>query len=228
MKKQVLVITCEHGGNKIPKAYTSLFDKHQELLNSHRGWDIGALKVYQSLLGLEPVFNAYSETSRLLVELNRSVHHTNLFSIVTKPLSKTAKQEILSEHYFPYRNRVKEELKQLIETKKQVVHISVHSFIPELNGEIRNADIGLLYDSRLKHESAFAAQFKNEILKVSNYRVRMNYPYLGKADGFTTYLRKKLGINYIGIELELKNDLLANDNELNNTLKNALKKCVQS
>jgi predicted N-formylglutamate amidohydrolase len=38
-----LVITCEHGGNRIPKPYRDLFHADQALLSSHRGFDPGAL-----------------------------------------------------------------------------------------------------------------------------------------------------------------------------------------
>jgi hypothetical protein len=35
-------------------------------------------------------------------------------------------------------------------------------------------------------------------------RVRRNYPYLGKADGFTTYLRRHFPVDrYAGVEFEV-------------------------
>lgn len=37
----------------------------------------------------------------------------------------------------------------------------------------------------------------------------MNYPYLGKADGFTTSLREEFQEQYIGLELELNQKLFA-------------------
>ena len=37
------VITCEHGGNRIPAPYRDLFHARQTLLDSHRGYDPGAL-----------------------------------------------------------------------------------------------------------------------------------------------------------------------------------------
>ncbi|MFI4875804.1 MAG: N-formylglutamate amidohydrolase, partial [Blastopirellula sp. JB062] len=43
-----------------------------------------------------------------------------------------------------------------------------------------------------------------------DFRIRFNYPYLGKADGLTTSLRKKLtGDRYVGIELEVNQRLVA-------------------
>jgi predicted N-formylglutamate amidohydrolase len=42
-------------------------------------------------------------------------------------------------------------------------------------------------------------------------KIRSNYPYLGNADGFTTYLRKRFQKNYLGIELEINQKLLKNE-----------------
>jgi predicted N-formylglutamate amidohydrolase len=86
-----------------------------------------------------------------------------------------------------------------------VVHLSVHSFTPELDGEIRDADIGLLYDPCRIWETSFCHAWRSEILRLApQLRVRMNYPYQGADDGFTTYLRTKFAdAQYAGIELEV-------------------------
>ena len=40
-------------------------------------------------------------------------------------------------------------------------------------------------------------------------RIRRNYPYLGKADGFVTHLRRRFkSEDYIGIELEMNQALV--------------------
>ena len=44
-----LVITCEHGGNRIPAPYRDLFHAHQALLDSHRGYDPGTLIMARAL-----------------------------------------------------------------------------------------------------------------------------------------------------------------------------------
>jgi predicted N-formylglutamate amidohydrolase len=44
-----LVITCEHGGNRIPEPYRELFHAHQALLDTHRGYDPGALIMARAL-----------------------------------------------------------------------------------------------------------------------------------------------------------------------------------
>lgn len=44
-----LIITCEHGGNRIPTPYRDLFLGHQTLLSSHHGFDPGALSMARTL-----------------------------------------------------------------------------------------------------------------------------------------------------------------------------------
>lgn len=207
MKK--VIFSCEHGGNDIPKAYLHLFKGSGETLSSHRGWDIGALSVAQ-LLSAElhyPLF--FATTTRLLVELNRSLHHPDLFSAYTKEVSSDEKEKILDVYYFPYRNEVEKAIEDNIGKYGEVIHISVHSFTPELGGKKRNADIGLLYDPASKSEKNFCLEWKAALSKMSRLNVRFNYPYRGTADGFTTYLRKKLYRGYSGIELEINQKWLA-------------------
>src|SRR5690606_17818782 len=89
-----LVLTCEHGGNIIPKDYASLFEGYQDVLKSHRGFDLGALDLFEYLKPLSNVSYS-STTSRLLMELNRSLHHKNLFSEFSKELSKEKKEQLI-------------------------------------------------------------------------------------------------------------------------------------
>ncbi|WP_452228709.1 N-formylglutamate amidohydrolase [Lacinutrix sp. MEBiC02404] len=216
-----LLLTCEHGGNKIPMQYQSHFTNHEAILNSHRGYDLGALDVFNHLKSLAD-FSEYSETSRLLIELNRSLHHKNLFSEFSKQLSENEKEKLISRYYLEYREGLEAVLAKLLKPNKKVVHISVHSFTPILNDKKRDCDIGLLYDSRIASEKAFSKNLKKEILKLDNtLNVRFNYPYLGKADGFTTHLRKQFHKNYIGIELEI-NQKFTTSNKMDSKLKAVL------
>ncbi len=199
-----LVLTCEHAGNEVPVQYEPYFDGKEALLNSHEAFDIGALELFREL---EPLADKtfHSLTSRLVVELNRSLHHGKLFSVVTGALPEHAKGAILREHYFPYRENVEHLIHDFIMAGRKVLHISVHSFTPELAGEVRDTDIGLLYDPKRKLEQTFCKYWKQQLQKFdSKLTTRFNYPYLGISDGFPTYLRRKFtDAQYIGIELEV-------------------------
>ncbi len=208
--KRAIIFSCEHAGNEIPEGWKHLFHQGKEALNSHRGYDPGAKELFNLFYTHIPSQHLSSQTSRLLVELNRSPHHPNLFSEFTKPCSKIEKEEILTRYYFPYRNQLTEMIRTHTSSGRHVLHISVHSYTPELNGIIRQADIGLLYDPSRSHEKNFCAKWK-QVLESEDpsIRVRRNYPYLGKADGLTTFLRRIFsGNQYIGIELEVNQKLL--------------------
>jgi len=216
-----LVLTCEHAFNTIPQEYHNLFTNARETLESHRGYDPGALDLFNELKDLAD-FSFYHETARLLVEVNRSKRHSNLFSEFTKNLSGKQKNEILTQYYFPYRDSVEKQISSIIEKGEKVLHFSVHTFTPKLNEEIRNTDIGLLYDPSRSEEKKFSKKFKQNIKNQNpELKIRFNYPYLGKSDGFTTYLRKKFPENYLGIELEV-NQKFVSQNQMGYSVKNAV------
>ena len=82
-----LLITCEHGGNRIPPRYRPLFRGFEALLQTHRGFDPGALTMARELAKAfkAPLF--VSTVSRLLVDLNRSIGHPRLYSEATRTAS---------------------------------------------------------------------------------------------------------------------------------------------
>lgn len=207
MNKVKFILTCEHGGNEIPEEYEYVFNKNSEVLQTHRAYDIGALELFTRLKSVKSHAAFYSTTSRLLVELNRSSKHKFLFSDYTRPLQKIVRKHILNKYYTPYRTSAYTKIYNWIEKGFLVIHISVHTFTPVLDGEVRNVDIGLLFDPRRKQEKKFCSGWKKEMQVISkDFKVKYNRPYLGKSDGFTTFLRKEInGSNYIGIELEVNN-----------------------
>jgi len=100
-----LVITCEHGGNRIPPPYRALFAPHRALLRSHRGFDAGALVMARALASEFGVPLLAATVSRLLVDLNRSVGHRQLHFDPVLELPDTRRQHILQRYYQPYRSQ---------------------------------------------------------------------------------------------------------------------------
>ena len=200
-----ILITCEHGGNRIPARYRALFRKHRSRLESHRGYDPGALAVARDFAAAFHAELVYSTTSRLLVELNRSPGHPQLFSAITSALPEEERRRVLERYYLPYREWVESQVRLAVERGRRILHVSCHSFTPKLDGVERQADVGLLYDPRRPAEARFCAAWRSE-LKSADPRlvVRRNYPYRGYADGLTTWLRKRYpDPAYAGIELEV-------------------------
>ena len=199
-----VLLTCEHGGNDVPAEYSTYFEQAKDVLATHRGYDLGALELFKKFKG-KADFSLSSSTSRLLVELNRSLHHAHLFSEYTQGLPPQEAEKVLEKYYYPYRQKVENQVAAWVEKGCQVLHLSVHSFTPELNGKERKADIGFLYDPKREREQLFAAQWRQRLQdQFPEYKIRYNYPYKGTADGFVTQLRKHYtNDQYAGLELEV-------------------------
>ena len=202
---RALIISCEHGGHEVPLAYAPLFVGHEALLKTHRGWDAGALELAQQMAQAfdAPLFAA--TTTRLLIDLNRSMGHRQLHSEATRGLPLATRRDIASLHYRPHRDAVESEVERLIAAGKRVVHIASHSFTPELNGVVRQADVAWLYDPRRAGESLLASHWLSALRqRRPELKLRRNYPYEGKGDGLTSLLRKRYAAQvYVGIELEV-------------------------
>jgi predicted N-formylglutamate amidohydrolase len=210
MSTKKLIISCEHGGWQIPKAYAELFVGHEKELQSHTGWDIGALEV-ASFLAKATNSPLYSQAiSRLLIEMNRSLNNPDLFSHFTSGLDKKAQSDLIQTLYFPYRNRVEEAIEKAMNKGFEVLHLSVHSFTPVWNNQARPVDLGILVDQAFKKEGAVGAALQELLQKhLPEYQVKLNEPYNGADDGFTTYLRNKFDPeNYFGIEVEINQRLM--------------------
>ena len=200
-----LLISCEHGGNLVPEEWQRLFAGAEAVLASHRGYDPGAAELARWLAERLRAPLYVAEVTRLLVDLNRSPGHPALFSEFSRSLGEKERQELLARYYRPFRDAVTAGLDRMLANHGRVCHLSVHSFTPELKAEVRNADIGLLYDSRRLLEQRFCRDWQRTLARFgTGWRVRRNYPYRGAADGFVTFLRRRYpAASYLGLELEV-------------------------
>jgi predicted N-formylglutamate amidohydrolase len=207
-----LVVTCEHAGRRVPAAYRALFAGAEKRLASHRGWDPGALPLARSLARACGVPCHAVPWTRLLVEANRSPHHPAFWSDLTRDLPADERARIVATCWKPHRLAVKASIARALQAGCSVLHVSVHSFTPELDGVVRNADVGLLYDPRRADEVRAVRAWQAALAAVDpGLRVRRNYPYRGVADGHTTALRRDFPAGYAGIELEVNQRLLGAD-----------------
>jgi predicted N-formylglutamate amidohydrolase len=199
------LVTCEHGGNRIPAPYRRLFAEWRASLDSHRGYDPGALVMARTLARSLRAPLVTSTVSRLLVDLNRSPGNPQMFSQATRGASATLREDIVRTHYMPYRTQVERLVRQALARGRRVIHISSHSFTPALHGKVRRADVGLLYDPGRMGEAALCARWQAALAAIApQLAVRRNYPYSGKGDGLTKHLRSRYPQRaYVGVELEI-------------------------
>lgn len=205
MKRRVLVLTCEHAGNQIPSTFQYLFNGASEDLNSHAGWDPGALEITRHLAEQFGVDYFSYDYTRLLIEVNRSEKHPQLYSKFSKKLMPQDKNYLFRTYYQPYRRKIEGVIRDHIESGMQVVHLAVHTFTPVWEGQEREVEVGLLYDDLRQAEATFCKGWNEEIKTINpDIEVRNNEPYRGSDDGFTTYLRTRFTEeDYLGLELEV-------------------------
>lgn len=216
MMDRKLIISCEHAGNRVPEQYRPLFSGREEVLGTHRGYDKGASELTHRIgreLGEEVYLH---DVSRLLVDLNRSLHNPAAFSEFVNQLGREERTSLVKNYYLPHRERVEKKVSDLIGLRDAVLHISVHTFTPVMDGVVRNADVGFLYDPQRGSEKEFCWQWRRAMYdRLPELKYRMNYPYRGTMDGFSTYLKKKYSeANYWGVELEVNQKFVESaDNE---------------
>lgn len=200
-----LVLTCEHGGKRVPREYGRLFRGAAKVLSSHRGWDPGALDLARRMARRTGRRLHACTWTRLLVEPNRSTHNPRIWSEFTRDLPRAERERILERYWRPHRREVEAAFDAAVRQAGSVLHVAVHSFTPVLHGVRRNADIGLLYDPRRPAERALCERWSRCLgERAAPLRVRRNYPYRGYADGLTTYLRRGYARKgYIGVEVEV-------------------------
>ena len=193
MTRLHVLITCEHGGNRIPPPYRQWFVGEEALLASHRGYDPGALAMARTLTATTGGTLIATTVSRLLVELNRSAHNPRVFSAIVRRGPPSLRRELLERYYRPYHEEVTQHVAHAIAGGGRVLHVGSHSFTPELHGIVRNADIGVLYDPARPLEVALCERWREALMTRDLGRVRRNYPYAGAGDGLTTSLRRRSG-----------------------------------
>lgn len=217
-----LMITCEHASNALPDFLLRAFrDKSgipDDVLASHRGYDIGAYNIFSILVKrLKPDFHCSSRFSRLVVDMNRSSTSKSFYSEYTANLPSMVKAHMLTL-WEKYREKIESFVATKIPARLRksgkdaplrIIHLGIHSFTPVLNGVERDADVGILYDPSRPAEAKIAENLIKSIRERAPWlRIRKNYPYLGKSDGLTTTLRQKFGPTYAGLEIEINQKLL--------------------
>ena len=205
---RALVLSCEHASWTLPPDVD--LGVPLEVLQSQAGWDHGAFDIASRLseaCGLPVHAGAFT---RMYVDLNRAAHHPDVIPTVSygervpgnEHLSDGDRQARIDLFHAPYWQAVRRDVEARLHDTGEVLHLSSHSFAPELDAANRTYDVGVLYDPSHAYESEIAEKLMFQ-LRGAGINVRANQPYSGTGPAICTSLRQELaGKRYAGIELE--------------------------
>jgi len=210
-----VVVTAEHASLKIPDRYRGLGLSAQQQ-QSHIAWDEGSKALAREIARRLSAPLVAGAVSRLVVDLNRSLHHKRVIPAVAFGVPVPGNDAVtggersrrVELYYEPFRSTAFTEISKGVRSTGRCVHISVHTFTPRLNGVVRPLDVAVLYDPRRKREAALGERLAARF-SAAGFRVRRNFPFRGVADGHTTGLRRKFSDKaYAGVEIEVNQSLL--------------------
>lgn len=204
MKKTCLFLSCEHASDHVPDTLGSCFLEPNLNSLGFEKFDPFSAQFTKTIASTLKCDYLLGQISRQVIDLNKNHQQEHCLSpFVRSNCSAQEKQQLLEQYYFPYRKSCQQSIENYIAQDFQVLHLSIHTFNPEENGQTHDAAIGLLYDSS-RHAEKEVTRIWNELLtKRTPYIVKLNYPRTGARDNITSYLRKQYQeTDYIGIELE--------------------------
>jgi predicted N-formylglutamate amidohydrolase len=203
-----LVLSCEHASWTSPPGVD--LGVPLEVLQSQAGWDHGAFDIASRLseaVGLPVHAGAFT---RMFVDLNRPADHPDVIPTVcygepvpgNMQLSDGDRKARLEMFHAPYWHAIRRDVAARLIDHDGVLHLSSHSFAPELDPSNRMYDVGVLYDPSHAYEAELAEKLMFQ-LRGAGINVRANLPYSGTGPAVCTSLREELaGNRYAGIELE--------------------------
>ena len=142
-----VLLLCEHAGQAVPEVLGNL-GVSQEVLDSHRGWDIGAANVARGVacaLGAPLVLQHYS---RLVIDCNRPTDNAQSMPTISdhqeipgnRAIPEAERQARITEIFDPM-NR---EIDVLFAAHPRRAAFSIHSYTPRMDGHDRPWQAGFL------------------------------------------------------------------------------------
>jgi predicted N-formylglutamate amidohydrolase len=203
------VLTCEHATRRLPVSFRRSAELSR-VLASHWGWDIGAWSLTRALGGLLEASALGGRWSRLWIDLNRPIDDATLIRAEAggvelpwnRRLSPRQVERRILEQHAPYHNEVDRLIVRRLVRGVRPLLIAVHSFTPELDGERRTFDVGVLY-----REYSGAAHELGAAVEHAGLSVRYNEPYSGIAGLMYAVERHGTHHGLCCLELELNQRL---------------------
>ena len=207
----LMLLVCDHAGNRIPRALHDLGLGRAEL-DRHIGWDIGAAGVTLALAAKLDATAILQTYSRLVIDCNRRPGHPTSVAPVsdgtaipgnagTPPPFLPAR---IDEIFNPYHAAIAARIDACLARDAAPALISIHSFTPVMAGTARLWQAGVLHNRDPRLALVLAGLLRGEGLIVGD-----NEPYaLSDDSDYTVPVHaERRGLVYL--ELEVRQDLIA-------------------
>ena len=206
-----IVLLCEHGGQKVPAAWQNL-GLTNVFFETHFGCDLGSKDLTLAIANRLGATAIVSQYSRLFLDYNRkktdpSCIRTDMAGIpVPGNLNITLEEKELRERIArkPVEDAVAAWTEGSISKAKAI--ISIHSFSPIWENELRRCEIGVMW----REDPRLPSKLIEEIKRLKKFKVEENQPYSFKENDWFTLDRHGLSTGVPNAYIEIRNDLIEN------------------
>lgn len=207
-----IVLLCEHGGRRIPAPWQML-GLPQPFTDTHFAYDIGSRNLTLLLAEMLDATAILANYSRLFLDYNRKAGDPSCMRPdmggIPVPGNEgiTEVERALREQIArrPVELTLAMELEGIAPRGKGI--ISIHSFSPVWETEYRSCQIGVMW----KRDQRLSQPLLAALAEQTRFTVGDNQPYSFAESDWFTLDRHGLSINVPNAYIEVRNDLLRND-----------------
>jgi predicted N-formylglutamate amidohydrolase len=202
----IVVLSCEHASARLPEPW-SWHEQDRWLPALHWASDLGARALTLELAAALSASAVLSRFTRLLVDPNRDPAHPDLFRRLADGKSVELNRHVdeherarrLQGYYEPFHAA----LDQALARSRAPLLLSIHSFTPNYEGQVRDVEIGVLFNREERHARALHAALAAHFGGVAE-----NEPWSGK--GGLMYCAESHADRFerCALELEVRQDRL--------------------
>lgn len=213
-RQRPLIFVCDHAANRVPRALGTLGLEARHF-DDHIAWDIGAAGVTRRLLERFEASGVIASYSRLVVDLNRGLHHASAFPELSDGvlvpanlgLGAADREARAASLYRPYHAAVRALIGARTTAAVAPVFVAIHSFTPRQHGTSRPWHIGVLWDKDPRLPVALLQSLRAR----GDVAVADNEPYSGRhwADYTIDHHAEPLGLAHASVEI--RQDLIRDE-----------------
>ncbi len=197
-------LTCEHASMRMPEPWRWP-EGDRRLVGTHWSYDLGAREITLELARELNASAVLSRCSRLLVDPNREETHPDTFRamadgqpvLLNADLSADDRERRLATYHRPYHVA----LDAALAAVDAPMLFSIHSFTPNYQGELREVEIGVLFNYEEREAHQLGA-----VLSEDFERVAYNEPWSGRAGLIYSAERHSQKHGRLALELEVRQD----------------------